>query len=617
MATLSREDYRRKVYGCWLGKNIGGTLGAPYEGRKELLSLSYYDPVPTGAAANDDLDLQLVWLAALRRWGPGIDERRLGDAWRTGLQYPFDEYGIALWNLNRGIDPPVSGQFANAFGDCMGAPIRSEIWACVAPGCPGLAARYAYFDGCVDHSGEGIWGEIFFAALESAAFVCDDVDRLLDIGLGLIPPDCRTAGAVRLTRELHREGLDWIAARERLLEAYGHDNFTDAPQNIAFTVLGWLWGEDAGDGICKAVNCGYDTDCTGATLGAILGLLHGPEVFDRRWVDPVGDDIVVGWGVVDAETPATLQELTAWTEDMADRVLEHHRMPVRLGKTTDYPATQLDELAADAELAKRLEHHAWTLRQEGTLRGTPITVWVNLDGPPALAPNETRRIQVTVDGRPPGLLVCQVDSGWSSERLKCQPGDCHLLVRAPDTVQDKLRHTTRVVLGLADQMIVPLTLLPACGWRVSGPLEVPAAAAALDDPPSPALFRKVWTPDHRLELDEGLDQDRVYYVVTTLVIPEDRDVRLISATPELQIVKADEAPVIDKRAPSRFIPAAHRSGPGTASEVLRWKAGEHVVEILLAVPAGRPAVTHVFLTRPREIDGPKLVPWEDVIHKMP
>ncbi len=29
--TLSFAEYRDKVLGCWHGKNIGGTLGAPFE----------------------------------------------------------------------------------------------------------------------------------------------------------------------------------------------------------------------------------------------------------------------------------------------------------------------------------------------------------------------------------------------------------------------------------------------------------------------------------------------------------------------------------------------------------------------------------------------------------
>ena len=28
---LNREKFTDKVLGCWIGKNIGGTMGTPYE----------------------------------------------------------------------------------------------------------------------------------------------------------------------------------------------------------------------------------------------------------------------------------------------------------------------------------------------------------------------------------------------------------------------------------------------------------------------------------------------------------------------------------------------------------------------------------------------------------
>jgi len=67
--TLDKGEYRDRVQACWLGKNIGGTLGAPYEGQMKVLDLEYFDPVPTEAAPNDDLDLQLVWLKMLEDRG--------------------------------------------------------------------------------------------------------------------------------------------------------------------------------------------------------------------------------------------------------------------------------------------------------------------------------------------------------------------------------------------------------------------------------------------------------------------------------------------------------------------------------------------------------------------
>ena len=67
--TISMEAYREKVLGCWLGKAVGGTLGGPVEGKPGPLTLIYYDPVPDRMLPNDDLDLQIVWLEAIRRRG--------------------------------------------------------------------------------------------------------------------------------------------------------------------------------------------------------------------------------------------------------------------------------------------------------------------------------------------------------------------------------------------------------------------------------------------------------------------------------------------------------------------------------------------------------------------
>ena len=32
---LDAAAFRDKVYACWIGKNIGGTMGTPYEGKRE------------------------------------------------------------------------------------------------------------------------------------------------------------------------------------------------------------------------------------------------------------------------------------------------------------------------------------------------------------------------------------------------------------------------------------------------------------------------------------------------------------------------------------------------------------------------------------------------------
>ena len=41
---LNREVIQDKIYGCWLGKNIGGTIGGPFEGKREVLNISGSPP---------------------------------------------------------------------------------------------------------------------------------------------------------------------------------------------------------------------------------------------------------------------------------------------------------------------------------------------------------------------------------------------------------------------------------------------------------------------------------------------------------------------------------------------------------------------------------------------
>ena len=130
---ISPATYKDKIYGGWMGKNIGGTLGGPLEGRKELMSYDFYPRLGELPLPSDDLDLQLVWLHALETYGPRLSAVELAEQWKEHVFFPYDEYGYALTNMRRGMSPPVSGWFSNPFTDCMGSPIRSEIWAMIAP----------------------------------------------------------------------------------------------------------------------------------------------------------------------------------------------------------------------------------------------------------------------------------------------------------------------------------------------------------------------------------------------------------------------------------------------------------------------------------------------------
>ena len=327
---MDETIYRKKVMGCWLGKAVGGTLGQPYEGCDGPLNLSYYEPVPTDMIPNDDLDLQVLWACVLNKMEkPVIDRKTFAVAWLNHVDFPWDEYGIAIRNLKIGISAPFSGSYDNWFKDGLGAAIRSEIWACIAPGEPELAAQYAYEDACVDHTGDGIYAEQFLAALESAAFVENDINKLLDTGMSVIPADSRLSLAIKDTRQWCAEADDYLAIRQKILDKWGSENFTDTVMNIPFAVMALLLEKgDFSKTICLSVNCGRDADCTTATVGAIMGIIK-PDSIEEKWLKPIGRKLVLNAGITGIDHPDTLDNFTDMIISLRDRVTlqKEHNLP--------------------------------------------------------------------------------------------------------------------------------------------------------------------------------------------------------------------------------------------------------------------------------------------------
>lgn len=320
-AGLDEADYRRRVLACWLGKSVGGTLGEPYEGVEHVLELTGYDPVPTGMQPNDDLDLQVVWACVLSEMdAPRVDSRVLADAWQRHVGFHFDEYGIAKRNLALGLLPPTSGSYDNPYTAGMGAAIRSELWACLAPGEPALAAAFAREDACVDHAGEGLWAAQALAAMEAAAFFETDRHALLETGLDYFPADSRTRAAIEDARDAHRRGVGWRTARDRLVERHAAGNFTDVAVNLGIIALGLLYGEgDFSRSILAAVNAGFDADCTCATLGALLAI-QSPHAIDSGWLEPIGTELVLSPEITGFTPPPTLEGFTELVADLRGRI---------------------------------------------------------------------------------------------------------------------------------------------------------------------------------------------------------------------------------------------------------------------------------------------------------
>ncbi len=314
--------YRKKVLGCWLGKAVGGTLGAPIEGWDGPHDLDFYDPVPTTMLPNDDLDLQVVWAMTIAAQPkPVVNSRVLAGAWLKNVGFPWDEYAVAIRNLKNGILPPFSGSYDNWFVDGMGCAIRSELWACLAPGNPEFAAKLAYEDACVDHDGDGMWAEVFLAAMESAAFLENDVRKIIEIGKEQIPAGLKLREGIEDAIRWYDEKPDFRYLFDKIMGKYKSDNFTDVKVNFPIMVAALLLGKgDFSKSICFAVNFGEDTDCTGATVGALLGIMN-PDGIPEKWLAPIGRSMVLSPGIVGITPPPTIDAFSDMICEMSKHII--------------------------------------------------------------------------------------------------------------------------------------------------------------------------------------------------------------------------------------------------------------------------------------------------------
>jgi hypothetical protein len=605
--TLSRAEYRDRVYACWLGKNCGGTLGAPLErglGQPEPFDVWWYPELREGGIPNDDLEMQLIWLKAVEERGFDLTARDLAQYWLDHIAYNWDEYGLNKTNLRLGLLPPVSGAHNNWFVDCMGSPIRSELWACMAPGVPWLAASYAYQDAIVDHAGgEGVCGEVFNAAIESAAFVLRDPQALLDVGLTYIPPDSLTARAVSAAREAHAAGHDWRGARRAVLAATPHHVAQYAPINLGFQVVGWLYGEDFGDALCKTVNCGYDTDCTGATVGSILGILWGRAGLPERWTAPLGETIATSeptGGIKHASTgenpvPRTLDELTDRVCRLGERLLARAETTVRLDETTDLDGVSVEGLMSPSTGPRWWEASPMMLGHSLDA----LTVDLDYVHTPVVRLGEQKLVRAVVGNPHPEPVTVAAHltppPGWTAtppepEEVAIAAGSSHPFEYRLEVAEARyLPNSARAVfsaqaLGRPAQPQLPVALLGPRRWQVRGPFGAgdDGEGLVLSEPLSPDTapgdgWREVQCGGHELGTEFHLQGGGAWYARIFLESPREEVVHMGVPANCPTKLWVNREPILETESRESIRPSLQEQGGAYADVPLRTGWNEVLV----------------------------------------
>ena len=324
--TKAPVDRYDRVHGAWLGRAVGCLLGKPVEkvpreGIREILEATgrwplsgYFTAVGLpqdvadrwpwnrssrttslvenidGMPEDDDLNYPLVALYLLETTGAGFTTDDVGTAWLDLLPggRVFTAERVAYRNLLLGVDPPGTATRHNPYRQWIGAQIRGDLYGWASPGDPARAAELAWRDGRLSHVRNGLYGALYTAALGAAAVVETDLEPVLDAGLAVVPADSRLADAVRYARDVAGAEPDWERVVDALAQRYGWLHWVHVLPNAALVTAALVHGRgDFTRSICAVVSGGWDTDSCGATVGAVLGGLHGARALPGEWVAPL------------------------------------------------------------------------------------------------------------------------------------------------------------------------------------------------------------------------------------------------------------------------------------------------------------------------------------------
>jgi len=310
-----------RVHGAWLGRVCGCLLGKPVEGWRrprmwgylkdtnrwplyDYFSLDVPDAIrdkyqlsPQRAfietvqymPEDDDTNYTTIGLAVMRRHGLDFTPLDVANFWleNVPILHTCTAERVAYRNLSLLIRPPQSASFRNPYREWIGAQIRADAFGYVCPGDPARAAALAWRDASISHIKNGIYGEMWVAAMLAAALVTDDLDLILRAGLAQIPASSRLHESIRRVMAWHASGISYDEAVNRVHSEWDENRSHDwchTISNAMIVAIGLLWGDlDYELSICHAVQACFDTDCNGATVGSIVGMMLGAKALPAKW----------------------------------------------------------------------------------------------------------------------------------------------------------------------------------------------------------------------------------------------------------------------------------------------------------------------------------------------
>jgi hypothetical protein len=252
---------------------------------------------------DDDMNYTILGMLVLEKYGIGYTKENLRDAWlhhlTLGTTWGPERTVLAKAAVghlfNEGHAPvgdwPV---VLNAGDELCGAQIRADAYGYAAAGRPALAAELAWRDASFTHRRTGVYATMWTAAAIAAGPCVSDPLDVFRIANQFVPQRSRFYQTVATALEEVEKSSDWIDGYNRIHDKYGEYSHCRVYQESGTLINSLRWAENVGDGFCKQVSQGNDTDSYGATSGSILGMYFGPGYLEESWLAPFHNDIHSG-----------------------------------------------------------------------------------------------------------------------------------------------------------------------------------------------------------------------------------------------------------------------------------------------------------------------------------
>lgn len=184
---------------------------------------------------DDDIDWTILNLHLLEQHDRRLTTGDIIAGWldRVPFTQTYTAERAAYRNAIQGLRPPETATRRNPYREWIGALIRADAFGFVHPGDPGAAARQALVDARLSHVVNGLYGEMWAAALVAAALATDSAATALRAALPVIPARSRLAEVLGKVLGLAEAGVDHGAALDWVDQSLGHYSWVHTLNNAA------------------------------------------------------------------------------------------------------------------------------------------------------------------------------------------------------------------------------------------------------------------------------------------------------------------------------------------------------------------------------------------------